>query len=455
MQIILANWWNKRVAKAMRRRFSGGLPLGNLVQDGRPSKQRYFWPSSRRTEHAVIIGKTGSGKSYLILSMMIADLLANRGFILFDFHRDLIYRLLAFLAEHERNHGVDLSKRVVVLQPYHPTYSFGFNPLQVSSGARRFVEIASIVSVLKERWGLASFGAQTEEILRNTLHLAADNGLTLVELVYILSDAKFRARCLAHVTSPEVRFYFEQRFEPMSEAMKATVRNPILNKVSEFVSDPHFRDILGQAQTTVSIEEAMTEGKIVLCDLSIGHLGAHSATLASLLFGQTASAIFRRRSRQLFTLYCDEVQNLVTAGTDIDVLLAESRKFGVGLVTTNQFLQQFPPTLRAAIQAIGTQICFQLSSDDATGMSAVMSGGKTLAEILKSLPKRQFAIRTGNYTAQLVQAPTLEIPKANFTGLLERSIQRHARLRTDIEREIQGRVPRDASGKAEALHDWE
>ena len=84
-----------------------------------------------------------------------------------------------------------------------------------------------------------------------------------------------------------------------------------------------------------------------------------------------------------------------------------------------------------------------------------MSGGRVLGETLKGLPKRQFAIKSGSYPVQLVDAPTVMIPKGDFTELLERSIRRHARLRSDIERDIQSRVPVTSKVSTESLDEWE
>ena len=80
----------------------------------------------------------------------------------------------------------------------------------------------------------------------------------------------------------------------------------------------------------------------------------------------------------MFTFYCDEIQNLVAFDSGIDTLLSEARKFGIGIVSANQFLDQYPPQMRAAIFAIGTHIFFQLSSPDADKVSGALDGGKSL-----------------------------------------------------------------------------
>jgi Helicase HerA, central domain len=454
IEAMLANIWN-RLVRLFKRKLTGGLALGNIVVDGHKSKHPYFLPQIKRAEHLAILGKTGQGKSFLILSLCLQDIGAGRGFVMFDPHGTLIPLILRGIAAEEQRTGKDLSGQVIVVEPGNPVWSVGCNPLEAVHGQRSFVSIAGLTGIIKERWGLDHFGPQTEEILRNSLHVLADNQLTIVELSVLLSNSAFRLRCLKRVTNPEVREYFESRFEPMSAPMKATVRNPILNKTSEFVADPHFRHILGQQRSTFSVLDAMDTGKIILVDLNKGLLGKHSATLGTVLLAQISNAIFARRSRNIYALYLDEIQNLITADSDLDVLLAEARKFGVSIVSANQYLDQFPKNLRSAVQAVGTHIAFQLSNDDASAFSGMLDGGKPLAELLKNLPKRNFVVKSGHYEWKQVEVPEIALPKGDIHSLLERSRQHFARPRTEIEQEIQARRPKQKQTVEEALNEWE
>jgi hypothetical protein len=451
---ILANLWN-RMMRLSKRELTGGLSLGKLVVDGKPVKKNYFLPHSKRAEHIVVWGKTGQGKSFLILSLCLQDIRAGRGCMIFDPHGSLVLLVLQAIAYEERRTGRDLASQIIVIEPGNPASSVGFNPLEITGGQRSFVSIIALTAIIKERWGLAHFGPQTEEILRNSLHVLAENQLTIVELSSFLSHAAFRAQCLKKVTNPEVKDYFENRFEPMSDAMKAVVRNPILNKVSEFCSDPHFRHILGQRHSTFSLLEAMDSGKIILVDLNKGLLGKHSATLGSLLLAPVSGAVFARQSRAVFTLFLDEIQTLLTSDSDLESLLAEARKFGVSVVSANQYLEQLPKQMRAAMQAVGTHIAFQLSSDDAQIVANMLDGGKPLSELLKNLPKRNFVVKSGSYPWKQVLVPELKLPKAVTADLLDRSRKHYARSRAEVEREIQARRPKAAPAIKEALNDWE
>ena len=75
--------------------------------------------------------------------------------------------------------------------------------------------------------------------------------------------------------------------------------------------------------------------------------------------------------------------------------MSEARKFGVSVVAANQFLDQYPTEMRAAVLSVGTHIFFQLSSADAGTVAQMLDGGKSLAEKLKNLPQRRFIVKSG------------------------------------------------------------
>ena len=295
-----------------------------------------------------------------------------------------------------------------------------------------------------------------EELLRNSLLLLSENRLTLLELAPLLTDDTFRARCLRGAENSEARDYFAVRYNQASEGQQTMFRDAVLNKVSAFTADPHFRHILGQQRSTFSLIDAIDGGYWIILNLDKGRLGEHAATLGSLLLTKVKNALFARRGRQLFTLYCDEIQNLVAFDSGLDILLSEARKFGIGVVSANQFLDQYPTQMRAAVMAIGTHILFQLSSGDAEKMASALDGGKHLAEILKNLPQRNLVVKTGHHPYSRVVVPSFEPAPANYQDLYNRCRSRWARRRADVEREIRGRIRIDNSQDTrEALHGWE
>ncbi|MGH7936599.1 MAG: type IV secretory system conjugative DNA transfer family protein, partial [Chthoniobacterales bacterium] len=342
-----------------------------------------------------VLGKTGSGKSFLLRHFAQQDIAAGRGFVYFDLHGDATSFLAASIAARERLLRRDLSDRLILIEPADQHASVGMNPLEGQATHDRFVQIAEFAQILKQRWHL-EFGARTDELLRNSLYALAENQLTLLELAPLLTDAGFRTACLKKVTNAEVRQYFEVRYDAVSEPMRAVMREPVLNKISAFTADQHFRHIVGQRHSTFSVLDAMDHGFWLILNLHKGRLGEQAATLGSLFLTTVKNALFSRQSRELFTLYCDELQNLVAFGTGLETILSESRKFAISVVSANQFLEQYPPEMRAAILSVGTHIFFQLSSSDARDIAAALDGGKPLAELLKNLPRRHAVVKTGN-----------------------------------------------------------
>jgi Type IV secretion-system coupling protein DNA-binding domain len=453
---LFAWGWNRMVAKPSHPTNPNSLRLGFEVIDGQITPHPMIIPQVKRAEHMAILGRTGTGKSSLLRFMASQDITCNRGFLFFDLHGDATVTLLRLLALEEQVTRQDLSARIIIIEPADPEFSVGLNVLEPDAGQHSFVQIAEFAAVLKQRWHLDSFGARTEELLRNSLLLLAENRMTLLELAPLLTDEMFRARCLRLAGNSEARDYFATRYNQASEGQQTMFRDAVLNKVSAFTSDPHFRHILGQQRSTFSLIDAIDGGYWIIVNLDKGRLGEHAATLGSLLLTKVKNALFARRRRQLFTLYCDEIQNLVAFDSGLDTLLSEARKFGIGMVSANQFLDQYPPQMRAAIMAIGTHILFQLSSSDADKMAAALDGGKHLAEILKNLPQRNLVVKTGHHHHRRVAVPPFEPATTAYQDLYNRCRTRWARRRGGIEREIRNRIRPDRDGQTrEALHGWE
>ena len=445
--------WSRLALRRNRLRVNKPLDLGSQVLDGELDKKRVVLSETRRKEHIAVLGKTGTGKSSLLRSLCAQDISAGRGFVYFDLHGDATPFLLRRVAEEERRRRCDLSDRLIVIDPSDPEWSVGLNILGGAKDDWLFVQIAEFTELLKHRWQLDSLGPRTEELLRNSLYVLAENHLTLLELGPLLGDPSFRASCVKRVRNPEIKAYFETRYDTLSKGMQTVVREPILNKTSAFTADPRFRHIVGQHKSTFSLQDAMKRGCWVVLNLHKGRLGEEAVTLGSLFLSMIKNALFSRQDRELFTLYCDEIQNLVSYDSDLDTILSESRKFGISVISANQFLDQYPPRMRAAILAVGTHAFFQLTSPDAHQIAAALDGGRPLAELLKNLPRRHMVVKSGTDRWQEVYVPRVEDTQVSYANLYSRCRERWARRRSHVEEEI---LTRHVSliENTDALHGW-
>lgn len=450
---LVASLWNSARGRHSVKADGHGVTLGFCVMEEAVTHRRLSLSEIRRTMHIAVLGKTGSGKSSLLRFLAKQDIEAGRGILYFDQHGDAAPFLLSVIAAHEAKLGYPLHERLIYISPADNKFSVGMNPLEGAEAS--FVRIAEFSQILKRRWGLDHFGARTDELLRNSLYVLSANRLTLLELAPLLTHKAFRANCLKKTPNPEVRQYFEMRYDKASEPMQATMREPILNKTSAFTADTAFRHIVGQSRSTFSITEAMDKGSWIIANLEKGRLGEQSLTLGSLLFTVNKNALFSRTKRHLFTVYVDEVQNFLAYDTGIETMLSEARKFGVSVVSANQYLGQYPDDMRTAILSVGTHVFFQLSSADATTIAQMLDGGKSLAERLKNLPQRHFILKSGADHWREGGTPPVRDPQTDFTDLLSRASAHYGRPRAEVEAEIAERHAALMPTTDEVLHEWE
>lgn len=316
-----------------------------------------------RTGHIYCLGKTGTGKSTLLLNMAIHDIQTGKGIGIIDPHGDLAQELLAYIPKNR-------IKDVVYLNAKDTEYPVAFNPLYKIAKENRYFVAASIVTALKKLW-LDSWGPRLEHILRHAiLSLVSSPHNTLLDITPMLTDSVFRRQVLFGVSDSSIHEFWQKEFEPLSPQLKSEIIAPILNKVGLFTTHPLLRNILGQTQSSFDVLNLMDQGKIFIANLSKGVLGeAGTQLLGSLLITQFQVASLQRskypvNGRKPFHLYVDEMHSFMTLSF-VDIL-SESRKYGLCLFLTHQFTDQLDEEILTSILGnIGTIIIFRLGINDA------------------------------------------------------------------------------------------
>jgi type IV secretory pathway TraG/TraD family ATPase VirD4 len=168
----------------------------------------------------------------------------------------------------------------------------------------------------------------------------------------------------------EARSFFEGEFARYSPSSTSQVIAPILNKVGAFLADPLLYGILVAPESSFSPRLLMDSGGILLVNLAKGQIGEGPANLlGSLLVASLGLAGLSRtdlpaEERRPFFLYLDEFQSFATLS--LAGMLAELRKYGVGLILANQYLGQLSPEIRDAVLGnVGTLVTFRLGAADA------------------------------------------------------------------------------------------
>lgn len=331
--------------------------------NGRVPHKRFGITQADRLSHVYLIGKTGTGKSTLLETLIRQDIDAGRGCALLDPHGDIVERIASSIPDRR-------AADVVYFDVPDPKLGFGYNPFaRVGAGLRPLVA-SGLMDVFKKMWD-DSWGPRMEHILRNALLALLDQpSATMPDILSLLTSKSFRERVVAKIENTQVRAFWQTEFPKYSFRLQADGISPIQNKVGAFLADPKLRRILTRDDGQIRLRQIMDEGKVLLVNLSQGKIGADSASLlGGLLVTSLGSAAFSRAylpedQRRPFFLYVDEFQSFTTLA--FANMLAELRKFGVGTVLAHQYLHQLDPDIRHAVLGnAGTLIAFRLGAYDA------------------------------------------------------------------------------------------
>jgi hypothetical protein len=237
-----------------------------------------------------------------------------------------------------------------------------------------------------------------EHILRNALlALLEQPRASLADILPLLSDKGFRAKVLAGVENAQVKTFWLKEYPNYSYRYQADGIAPIQNKIGAFLSDPRLKRFLSPTDGGLRLRTVMDEGQVLLVNLAQGKIGADSShLLGGLLVTALGSAAFSRAyepetQRKPFFIYVDEFQSFTTLA--LANMLAELRKFGVGMVLAHQYLQQLEPSIREAVLGnAGTLIIFRLGAGDAAAIARELEPTFEAADLI-SIPNHQIVVR--------------------------------------------------------------
>lgn len=333
------------------------------ITNYRNQNTRFGIKQKDRGGHIYCIGKTGVGKSTLLLNMAISDIAHGRGVGIIDPHGDISETILDYIPK-------ERIKDVIYFNGCDTDFPISFNPLSNVDENHRYIVASNLVGTLKKIW-VESWGPRLEHILRNSiLTILHYPDASLLDIQPLLTNIDFRNEVLHYVTDTTLLNFWYKEFYAMPPALKAEAISPIINKIGLFQTHPLIRNIVSQKTSSFSIADVMNQKKIFIANLSKGALGEDGTQLlGSLLVTQFQTAALGRANQPIttrlpFYLYIDEMHSFVTLSfADI---LAESRKYELSLFLTHQYIDQLHEKILAAILGnVGTLICFRIGASDA------------------------------------------------------------------------------------------
>jgi DNA helicase HerA-like ATPase len=318
-----------------------------------------------------VIGKTGTGKSMLLKTLVLQDIATGEGLALFDPHGDLAEEVVAQVSSSRL-------RDLIYLNVPDRSFIWHFNPFADVPPEKHALAAAGMVEVFKKLWP-DDWGPRLEHLLRNVVFTLLEAGdATFADIPRLLSDREYRSSLVGKVSNEMVREFWIKEFAGYSPAFRAVVTAPLLNKVGAFLTDPLLHSILTGERSSFDLRHIIDEGKILVVNLAKGKLGEGPAgLLGSLLVSHLSLAAMERADRphldrRDFYLYLDEFHTFATL--TLATMLSELRKYRLNLILAHQYLSQLEPEVRDAVFGnVGTFISFRVGALDAATVARELS----------------------------------------------------------------------------------
>jgi len=413
----------------------------------RNQRKHFGIKTDDRRRHVYVVGKTGMGKTEMVVNMAIQDIQSGRGVGFVDPHGEAAERLLDFIPSERVND-------VVYFNPADLDYPISFNVMEKVEPEHRHLVASGLMGVFKKIWPDV-WSARMEYILNNSiLALLEYPGSTLLGVNRMLADPDYRKKVVEKITDPVVKSFWINEFARYTQRYEVEATAAIQNKVGQFISNPLIRNIIGQVRSSIDMRKVMDEGKILIANISKGKIGEdNSRLLGALVITKLQLAAMSRvdvleEKRRDFYLYVDEFQNFATEA--FINILSEARKYRLCLTLANQYLGQLEEMtvagksekVRDAIFGnVGTIICFRVGAEDAEFLEKEFTP-EFLATDLVNLGKYNIYLRlmidglAGRPFSAETLPPFPNPGTSNREKIIKVSRERYSTLRNIIEGKI-------------------
>ena len=377
-------------------------------------------PFPARFEHTHVVGGTGHGKTQLLQFLIHHDLMRSkadgRALVVLDSQGDLIHTVSHLGLWNDPA----FRDRFVLVDPNdveHPVClnMFDWNRDRLSGYAP--VDREKMLNATVELYGYffgALLGAELTQrqglIFRYLARLLMEIPDATVHTLRELMEDGEPFRPYMERLSGSARSFFATQF---FDRKFGETKKQILTRLWGVLSNSSLERMFSHTENRIDLFELLNQGKIVLINTAKDLLGQEgSAIFGRFFIALIAQAAMQRapmapHTRRPAFVYIDEAQDYFD--DTIGQLLAQARKYRLGLVLAHQNMDQLTPSLRASILTSTTiKLAGGLSAKDAALLDAEFH---TTSAFLLSQQKRkhrtEFAAYIKNHTAQ---ALTISIP---------------------------------------------
>src|ERR1700743_2626247 len=158
-----------------------------------------------KLSHIYCLGKTGMGKSHLLMNMVLDDIQKNYPVCVLDPHADTATKIISKIPLYRQADVIYFDATNLNSLP-------AFNPLHNVPIEQRQLVASEMISMFKKLF-LDAWGSKMEYCLRNAiLTLLWYPQASILDVSQLLMDKEFRAKALAHVKDPFLIAFWEKEY---------------------------------------------------------------------------------------------------------------------------------------------------------------------------------------------------------------------------------------------------
>lgn len=379
--------------------YLAGTPLLELFDQ----ELNFTIPTASRFEHQHIVAGSGHGKTQTLQYLIAQDLAAMehevRSIIVLDSQGDLIRNVAQMAIFGPEG---PLRDKIVIIDPSDVEWPVslnlfdvgmerleGYDPLERERLTNSILELYDFVlGTLLDAQMTQKQNVIFRYVTRLMLHIPNATIHTLRELMEPGGDKKF-AESIAKLTGTPKHF-FETEFS--SREFEQT-KKQVLRRLWGILENQTFERMFSHPRSKLDLFKEMNAGKVILINTAKDLLKEQGTEI----FGRFFIAMIAQAAQERATLpaqkriptfvYIDEAQDYFDR--NIGLILAQARKYNVGMTLAHQYLGQLEPKLQEAFAA-NTAIKFAggVSAKDARALAPMLY---TQAEFIESQPKGSFA----------------------------------------------------------------
>lgn len=342
-------------------------------------------------QHMQVVGASGTGKSTLLAAMVGGAVRAGYGCSVLSPHPDLVARLLRELPA---------SADVAVVHSGDEANPVPLNPLAAHPDTG-LENLMVILQDLIDPHNTGMFGMRARRAISQGLRAATAlvgpaANITMLEMILRDQRTVTDVALAIEERDPDTALQMRSELARLSPQDFAEVSAWLNSRLHLMAGSPAVRRILGTGEDAVDVVDVMDRSRTLLVDLDSTVIGIESAkVLGEFYLLKHFEALSRRRNRNAPHLLVVDECHLFTSGM-LPRLLAEGRKFGLGVVIAHQHLGQLAGNLREAAQGnTSSLVAFRTGPTEAAHVHVRLGGWP--GDLLSRLPNLQAAatITTG------------------------------------------------------------